>query len=443
MHILIQIAQLLLCLSILIIFHEAGHFFAAKFFKTKVEKFYLFFDPWFSLYKKKIGDTEYGIGWLPLGGYVKIAGMIDESMDTEQMKKPAQPWEFRSKPAWQRLIIMLAGIIVNIILAIIIYAGILMTVGESTIDNQKLINGYSFSEAGKKLGFKDGDNILKVDGKTISSFNYLPIYILFGDNVTVKRNGQIVNFNLLPEEKKHVLTSEGKGFISPRIITRVDSVLPNGAAHNILQKGDIVTGINNIPTPFFDEFKAELPKHKKDTITVDLLRNNQAMAKKIYVPDSAILGFSTDLITSLKDVTTYKKYGFFDALKRAPALSWEMLVMQIKQFKLVINPKTEAYKQVSGPLRLYKAFSPEWDWASFWNFTAMFSVWLAFLNLLPIPGLDGGHALFTIVEMITGQKLSDKAMEKVQIVGIFILMALMVLVFGNDIWNIIQSIIKK
>lgn len=443
MHLFIQIAQLLLCLSILIVFHEAGHFFAAKFFKTKVEKFYLFFDPWFSLYKKKIGDTEYGIGWLPLGGYVKIAGMIDESMDTEQMKKPPQPWEFRSKPAWQRLIIMLAGIIVNIILAIIIYAGILMTVGESTVDTQKLPNGYSFSEVGKKLGFKDGDNILKVDGKTISSFNYLPIYILFGDNVTVQRDGKILNFNLLPEEKKHVLTSEGKGFISPRIITRVDSVLPNSVAYKILQKGDIITGINNKPTPFFDEFKNELPKYKKDTITINLKRNSQAITQKIYVPDSAILGFSTDIITSLKNATTYKKYGFFDALKRAPALSWEMLVIQIKQFKLIINPKTEAYKQVSGPLRLYQAFSPEWDWVKFWNFTAMFSVWLAFLNLLPIPGLDGGHALFTIVEMITGQKLSDKAMEKVQMVGIFILLAIMILVFGNDIWNIIQSIINK
>ncbi|MGM5629769.1 RIP metalloprotease RseP [Apibacter raozihei] len=443
MQLFTQIAQLLLCLSILVVLHEAGHFFAAKFFKTKVEKFYLFFDPWFSLFKKKIGDTEYGIGWLPLGGYVKIAGMIDESMDTEQMKKDPQPWEFRSKPAWQRLIIMLAGIIVNIILAIVIYACLLMTTGEKTIDAQKLTNGYSFSEAGKKLGFKDGDNILKVDGKTIASFNSLPINILFGDHVTVQRDGKIINFNLLPEEKKHVLTSEGRGFISPRIITRVDSVLSNGTAYKVLQKGDVITGINNTPTPYFDQFKTELTKHKKDTIKLDIIRNHQALVKSIYVPDSVVLGFSTDVVASLKNATTYKKYDFLDAFKRAPVLSWEMLVMQIKQFKLIINPKTEAYKQVSGPLRLYKAFSPEWNWEQFWSFTAMFSIWLAFLNILPIPGLDGGHALFTIVEMITGRKLSDKAMEKVQMVGIFIILGLMILVFGNDIWNIVQSIINK
>lgn len=442
MHIFIQIAQLLLCLSILVVFHEAGHFLAAKYFKTKVEKFYLFFDPWFSLFKKKIGDTEYGIGWLPLGGYVKIAGMIDESMDTEQMKNPPQPWEFRSKPAWQRLIIMLAGIFVNILLAIVIYAGILMTTGEQTINTDQLKDGYAFSDVGKKLGFKNGDIILKVDNKAVPTFNYLPVSLLFGDNVTVKRDGKIIKFNLLPEEKKDVLKQEGRGFISPRIIVDVDSILPNSLASKYLNKGDVIFSFNGQSIKYLDEFKFELNKHKNDSITLGINRNGQNINVKLFVPDSTVLGFVPSA-SNLKNATAYKKYNFIDAIKRAPVLSWEMLLVQIKQFKLIINPKTEAYKQVSGPLRLYKAFSPEWNWGQFWSFTAMFSIWLAFLNLLPIPGLDGGHALFTIAEMITGRKLSDKTMEKIQMVGIFILLGLMVLVFGNDIWNIIQSIINK
>lgn len=442
MHIFIQIAQLLLCLSILVVFHEAGHFLAAKYFKTKVEKFYLFFDPWFSLFKKKIGDTEYGIGWLPLGGYVKIAGMIDESMDTEQMKSPPQPWEFRSKPAWQRLIIMLAGIFVNILLAIIIYAGILMTTGEQTINTDQLKDGYAFSDVGKKLGFKDGDIILEVDNKEIPTFNYLPVSLLFGDHVTVKRDRKIIKFNLLPEEKRDVLKQEGRGFISPRIIADVDSILPNSLASKYLKKGDVITSFNKQPIKYIDEFRLELSKHKNDSVTLGIYRNGQNINEKLFVPDSAILGFVPSA-SNLKNATAYKKYNFMDAFKRAPVLSWEMLLVQIKQFKLIINPKTEAYKQVSGPLRLYKAFSPEWDWGQFWSFTAMFSIWLAFLNLLPIPGLDGGHALFTIAEMITGRKLSDKTMEKVQMVGVFILLGLMILVFGNDIWNIIQSVINK
>ncbi|MDR2122844.1 MAG: RIP metalloprotease RseP [Flavobacteriaceae bacterium] len=442
MHLFTQIAQLLLCLSILVVLHEAGHFFAAKYFKVKVEKFYLFFDPWFSLFKKKVGDTEYGIGWLPLGGYVKIAGMIDESMDTEQMKRPPQPWEFRSIPAWQRLIIMLGGIIVNILLAIIIYAGIFMAVGEQTIDTDKLKDGYVFSDAGKKLGFKDGDNILRVDGESVPTFNYLPAYILFGDSVTVKREGKVITFELLPEEKKHVLNSEGIGFISPRVVADVDSVVPNSVAAKSLKKGDVIIGLNGKPIKYLDELKADLSQHKKDSVTLGILRNGNEIKEKLYVPDSAILGFAPS-VSALNNATTYNKYGFFDAFKKAPVMCWKVLVIQIKQFKLILNFKTTAYKQVMGPLRLYKAFSPEWDWVRFWNFTALFSVWLAFLNILPIPGLDGGHALFVIAEMITGRKLSDKTMEKIQMVGVFILLSLMVLVFGNDIWNIIQNILEK
>ncbi|TWP22513.1 RIP metalloprotease RseP [Apibacter muscae] len=442
MELFIQISQLLLCLSILVILHEAGHFFAAKYFKCRVEKFYLFFDPWFSLFKRKIGETEYGIGWLPLGGYVKISGMIDESLDTEQLKKDPQPWEFRSKPAWQRLIIMLAGIIVNIILAIVIYTGILYTTGEETINTQELKDGYVFSEAGKKLGFQDGDVILEVDHKPIPTLNYLPVSILFGDQVSVNRNGKIIHLDLLPEAKKYVLSSEGKSFISPRIISDVDSITPKSVASKHLKKGDIIVSINGMPIQYLDQLKKDLLTHKKDTVSLGILRGEKQVIEKIYVPDSAVLGFIPSA-NILKNATAYKKYSFLQALQRAPSLSWDMLLMQIKQFKIVLNPKTEAYKHVSGPLRLYQAFSPEWDWLHFWSFTAMFSIWLAFLNILPIPGLDGGHALFTIAEMITGRKLSDKAMEKVQMVGVIILLSLMVLVFGNDIWNIIQNIIKK
>ncbi len=436
---LIQIAQLILCLSFLVILHELGHFLPAKYFKTKIDKFYLFFDPWFSIVKKKIGETEYGIGWIPMGGYVKIAGMIDESMDKEQLKQEPQPWEYRSKPAWQRLVIICGGVIVNFFLAWFIYTMLLFNNGDNFVDNSKITNGIVVDSVGNLLGLKSGDKILKIDGKEENRYDQMPIAILFGDNITVNRDGKELTFNLADEGKREVMKRAGKNFISPRVETVIDSVIPKSVAMTIgLQKGDKITGINGAKTPYFDEFSIALAKVKKDSITLNILRNNQEIIVKTKADAEGKISFypSRQII---EDAIVNQKLSFFEAIPAGLDKTISTLTGQIKQFKIIFNTKTEGYKQVSGPLRMFKIFKPEWDWTFFWSFTAMFSVWLAFLNILPIPGLDGGHAVFIIIEMVTRKKPTEKTLEIAQTIGVVILLSLMALVFGNDIWHLIQG----
>ncbi|WP_395045103.1 RIP metalloprotease RseP [Flavobacterium sp.] len=438
---MIQLAQILFILSVLVILHEFGHFIAAKIFKVRVEKFYLFMDAGFSLIKKKIGDTEWGIGWLPIGGYVKLSGMIDESMDTEQLNQPAQPWEFRSKPAWQRLIIMLGGIIVNILLAWFIYSVMYMTVGQKTISTEKIQkNGLEFSEVGELAGFKTGDKILSVDGIKQNNFNRLKIDILLGDNVTVLREEKEISFALTDEAKKNILSKEGKNFMFPIIKdVIVDSVLSKSAAEKIgLLKGDKIIAINNNKIPHFSYFRKELANHKNDSISLNVLRNNIDVQLKGTVNKEGKLGFDyikptpEDLKRDYVDVNVM---SFGNAIHYAIKESYIMFVYNIKQFKLILKPKTEAYKQIKSPIGIARQLPDEWDWEYVWNFTALFSIGLAFMNLLPIPGLDGGHALFTIAEMITGKTLSVKAAERVQTGGMIILLTLMALTFGKDIYQ--------
>ena len=436
---LIQIAQLILCLSMLVILHELGHFLPAKYFKTKIDKFYLFFDPYFSLFKKKIGDTEYGIGWIPMGGYVKIAGMIDESMDKEQLKQEPQPWEYRSKPTWQRLIIICGGVIVNFFLAWFIYTMLLFNNGDNFVDNSKFTNGIAVDTVGNILGLKSGDKILKVDGKLQTKFDQLPLEILFGDNITVDRDGKEVTFNLADEGKREVMKKSGRNFLNPRIEIIVDSILPKSPAMLAgLSKGDKIVGINGEKTIFYDQFTKVLNRSKKDSITIDLVRNSQPLSIKTMVGSDGKLGFNPN-ISILKDAYVSNKLSFFEAIPAGLNKTLSTLTGQIKQFKVIFNTKTEGYKQVSGPLRMFKIFKPEWDWTFFWSFSAMFSVWLAFLNILPIPGLDGGHAVFILIEMITGKKPTEKTMEIAQTIGVVILLSLMALVFGNDIWHLITD----
>ena len=438
---MIQLAHILFILSVLVILHEFGHFIAAKIFKVRVEKFYLFMDAGFSLIKKKIGDTEWGIGWLPIGGYVKLSGMIDESMDTEQLNQPAQPWEFRSKPAWQRLIIMLGGIIVNILLAWFIYSVMYMTVGQKTISTEKIQkNGLEFSEVGELAGFKTGDKILSVDGIKQNNFNRLKIDILLGDNVTVLREEKEISFALTDEAKKNILSKEGKNFMFPIIKdVIVDSVLSKSAAEKIgLLKGDKIIAINNNKIPHFSYFRKELANHKNDSISLNVLRNNIDVQLKGTVNKEGKLGFDyikptpEDLKRDYVDVNVM---SFGNAIHYAIKESYIMFVYNIKQFKLILKPKTEAYKQIKSPIGIARQLPDEWDWEYVWNFTALFSIGLAFMNLLPIPGLDGGHALFTIAEMITGKTLSVKAAERVQTGGMIILLTLMALTFGKDIYQ--------
>jgi regulator of sigma E protease len=436
---MIQVAQILFILSVLVILHEFGHYITARMFKVRVEKFYLFMDAGFSLLKKKIGETEWGIGWLPLGGYVKLSGMIDESMDTAQMNAPAEPWEFRSKPAWQRLIIMLGGIIVNVILAWLIFTIMYATVGQKFIATEKIQeDGLAFGEVGQKAGFRNGDKILSVDGKHQPSFNRMTLDVLLGDKVEVERNGQKVDVILTDEMKGEIISKEGKDFVGPRFSnTIVDSIIPKSAADMAgLKKGDKIKALNGTAFTFYDEFKDLISKHKNDSISLSVLRGTETVELKAKVDKAGKLGFVNKSLDKL-DYEVNNKLSFGQAIPAAVKESWSLLVYNVKQFKLILRPKTEAYKHVQSPIGIARRLPDTWNWEFIWNFTALFSIGLAFMNLLPIPGLDGGHALFTITEMITGKRLSDKAAGHVQTAGMIILLTLMALTFGKDIYQLI------
>ena len=438
MTLTIQIVQFVLIISILVILHELGHFIPAKYFKTKVEKFYLFFDVKFSLFKKKFGDTEYGIGWLPLGGYVKIAGMIDESMDTEQMKKPPQPWEFRSKPAWQRLIIMLGGVTVNFFLSWIIYTMLLFNNGDTYIPADSLKYGIEVDSIGQKLGLQTGDRILAVDGKKTKKFNKAVIQIILGDQVTVERDGQTMNIALTDEGKADVFKAQGKNFLGYRSKPIIEKVIDTSAAGLAgIEPGDEIVGVNDEKIEYWDEFRSAIGKAASQEISVNVSRNGNLKNIPLTVPEAGVIGVQLDF----KDLRVTDKYNFAQAIPAGFTRTIEVLTDQIRQFKVIFNTKTEAYKQVRGPIGIVEMMSPVWDWTFFWSFMAMFSVWLAFLNILPIPALDGGHVMFLLYEMISGRKPSEKVLETGQMIGFFILMGLMLVIFGNDIWNIVKRFI--
>ena len=441
MELATQIFQFILSISILVVLHELGHFLPAKWFKCRVEKFYLFFDPWFSLFKKKIGETEYGIGWLPFGGYVKISGMVDESMDTEQLKQPAQPWEFRSKPAWQRLIIMLGGIIVNLILAWAIFTGLNLSVGEQYHDLAKFQNGIAVSEEGAMMGLQNGDKILKIDGKPAERLENSMINMLLADEVTVERNGKEVTFKPNEDGIAHILGAKtAKSYILNRFEPIVDSLAEGPAKKAGLQKGDKIVALNGKTIRFFDELTEGLAGKKNQPITVDVFRNNELKRFTFNTNKEGKIGYFQNKNLALKafeQTETTKEYSFFPAIGRGFERTVESLTMQIKQFKLMFNKKIKGYKNVGGPIAIIKMMPKEIDWVAFWSFTAMFSAWLAFLNLLPIPGLDGGHALFTTWELITGKPVPQKVLENAQMIGVIFLMGLMLLIFGSDIYKLI------
>ena len=485
MDLVIQVSQFVLSISILVILHELGHYLPAKWFKTRAEKFYLFFDPWFSLFAmkkingkwkykfffKNLADTEiievdgkkkevpinvenlpdddwrkhrdstqWGIGWLPFGGYVKIAGMIDESMDTEQMKKPAEPWEFRSKPAWQRLIIMLGGVTVNFFLAWLIFSALSFFNGESYYDNTKIEDGIAVNTAGEKMGLKSGDRIISVDGKEIKSFNSLGVEILFADKVNVLREGKEIVLDINKEGVGEALKTGAGSYLSVRTPTIVDSVLEGKPAKLAgLEKGDKIVGINGQPTLFFDEVTKTLELNKNKKVSIEFIRNNEHKNVEVVTDKYGKLGFMPD-ITPMENILEQAKVtqeiGFFASIPRGFERTIESLTQQVKQFKILFNKQTEGYKQVSGPIGIVKMMPTEFNWTAFWSFTAMFSVWLAFLNLLPIPGLDGGHVVFTLWEMITGKPTSEKVLEYAQMIGVIFLLGLMILIFGNDVYKL-------
>ncbi len=440
--ILIKTAQLLLSLSLLVVLHEFGHFMFARLFKTRVEKFYLFFNPWFSLFKIKKGETEYGIGWLPLGGFVKISGMIDESMDKEAMKLPPQPWEFRSKKTWQRLLIMLGGVMMNFITALVIYIGILYAWGESYLPTENAKFGIEVNEVGKEIGFQNGDKILTLDNKVVDNFNkIIPTIVL--DNiktVQVERNGEKVNVEISDEDLALLLKS--KSVISPRFPFdhSVGKVIKDSPAQLAgLQKGDVLKKVDGISFQYYDEFSHYLNSKKNQEIEIELERDGTLVTKKVTVGDDGKIGFYP--IFNNPDVFEFKtiKYGFFESIPAGINRGVQTTKDYLKQFKLIFNKKTKGYESLGGFATIGNIFPGTWDWYAFWNMTAFISIILAIMNLLPIPALDGGHVMFLLGEMITGRKPNEKFLEYTQIAGMILLLALVLYANANDIIKIING----
>jgi len=441
MDILIKAAQFFLSLSILIILHEFGHYITAKLFKCRVDKFYLFFDPWFSLFKVKKGETEYGIGWVPLGGYVKIAGMVDESMDKEALSKPAQPWEFRSKPAWQRLIILVAGITMNVLLGIVIFWMLLYFVGEEYIPNANVKYGIVADSLAQKIGFQSGDKLISIDGKPIKKFDKAVIDIIIDQNKTVlvDRGGKQVAITISAGDLKEIIDTKDIGMLAVRMPFVVDSVSDTTVAKKAgFKKNDKVIAINDIQTEYYDEGRTELEKNKNKPVSITVLRGTDTVKLSLAVPSTGKIGVLAKSPTDFIKTDTIH-YGFFEAFPAGVKRTYTTLADYIKQFKLIFSSKIQGYKHLGGFLSIGSAFTPKWDWVAFWSFTGFFSIVLAFMNLLPIPALDGGHVLFTLYEMITGRKPGDKFLEYAQLAGMVLILGLLLLANGNDIYRLLTG----
>ena len=445
MEFAIKLAQFLLSLSILIVLHELGHFIPSKLFKTRVEKFYLFFDVKYSLFKKKIGETEYGIGWLPLGGYVKIAGMIDESMDTEQLQGEPQPWEFRSKPAWQRLIIMLGGVTVNFILAFIIYIGMTFYYGEQYIANDNVKDGIWISNPTiEKLGFKTGDKVVSIDGVKIEKFDDINKELFLAKEVVLNRNGKDIKITMPVNFISQLMKGKKSSLVDLRVPFVVSGYNNKSLNKDAVKAKDIVKSINGTPIKYADQAAAVLDSLKGKTVEAIVLRNEKEVKVNLKVNDSAKLGlkFPSRLpYDNLEKLGLYKinkqDYGFFQSIPVGINRGWEELSSYGKQLKAIFTPSTGAYKGVGGFGAIFNIFPSSWSWFVFWNITALLSIMLGVMNLLPIPALDGGHVIFLLYEMISGKKPSDKFLERAQMVGFVLLITLLLFANGNDIYKAI------
>ena len=437
MGVIVEISQFLLGLSILILLHEAGHYTAARIFKIRVEKFYLFFDPWFSLFKFKKGDTEYGIGWLPLGGYVKISGMIDESMDKEQMKKPAEPWEFRAKPTWQRLVVMVAGITVNLILGVLIYCFFLNSYGSAYMPVKNATNGIYCDALATSLGFKPSDVIVGINHKTVLSMDSVGMDILLDSpkSIQVERNGKIVDINI-PKDSASAILNDMKSFLVPLQRFCVDSVGANtGAAYAGLKKGDSIVCVDTFKTPYYQSFAAAVQKYAGKYTFLGVKSNGHVTYPVVHISDQGTVGFfakadTFKLVRKSYTVVQSIPGGFNMAVGKVKSIA--------KQLRLMVTVK-DAHKQMGSFISFAKAYGTVWDWEHFWLLTAFISIMLAFFNILPIPALDGGHVMFLLYEMITGRKPNEKVMEYAQWAGMILLLSVIVYANGLDIGRLFHK----
>jgi regulator of sigma E protease len=437
----VKAGQFILSFSILVTLHELGHFIPAKLFNCRVDKFYLFFDPWFSIWKKKKGETEYGIGWVPFGGYVKIAGMIDESMDKEQLSKPAEPYEFRSKPAWQRLIIMIGGVLVNVILAIVIFIGITWVWGEEYLPVKNIKQGVVADSLAKTMGIQDGDNVVGIDGKPLEVFGTLEAEMVLHDAkvLQVTRNDSAFDLQVPAGFiKKLAKVANETSLVMPRYPAIVDSVSSTAVfTKDALKKNDQLIAINNKPFLFYHEFDQLKKGYEDSIVSLTVLRGADTVDVRVKINEKGKLGFFGKSPLKIFGTKT-QTYGFIESIPVGFNKTWETLDRYVTGIKQIFTGKVAASDSLGSVISIGNTFPGSWDWERFWTLTGIFSIILAFMNILPIPALDGGHALFTLYEMITKRKPSDKFMEYAQMVGMVLLLSLMVYALGLDFWRLFK-----
>ncbi len=447
---LIMAGQLLLSLTILVSLHEFGHFITAKFFKMRVEKFYLFFDflfpmanvAKFALFKKKIGDTEYGIGWFPLGGYVNISGMVDETTEKDQLPADPQPWEYRSKPAWQRLIVILGGVIVNLILGMIIFTGIMYTWGESKTPIAEVNKtGIHIGSFAKEIGFQEGDKVLTVNGNHPKYWeDIFEVKEIMAENpyFEIQRNEEKLRIEMTADFITR-LSQEKDEFISPRMVTYVEKLTPqiSNAKDAGLLINDQIIGADSKSLLYFHEFQTYLKDHKGSKIDLKVVRNLiDTLTLNVAVTDNGTIGFKPSASKAFKVDTVH--YSFIEAIPQGIKLGYKTVRDQLTGLKKIFTGKINAKDSLSGPIGIAQAFGASWDWHWFWMLTGLISMVLAIMNLLPIPGLDGGYAIFILWEMITGKKVSDNVMQKALSVGLVVILLLTFFAIGNDIFKLFK-----
>lgn len=438
---LIMAGQLILGLSILVTLHELGHFLAARAFGIKVEKFYLFFDAWgFKLFSFKVGDTEYGMGWLPLGGYVKIAGMIDESLDTDQLAAEPQPWEFRAKPAWQRLIVMVGGVTMNVILGIAIFSGTLLHFKKEYLPNQEVISGkgiYAY-KLGKEIGLQDGDKILTIDGKSFERFeDVLSSRVLFGATLSIERNNRTMEV-VVPDNFYRKVGVAGRwSFIGyGPLHYQIGKVVEGEPAHKAgVKAGDKITAINGESIANNDDLVSKIGALKNKTVTLSILRDNKPLTLESTVTDKGTIGIAYDATPEKNADYKLSPYTISNSLSFGTSDAVEALVSNAKGLGKIFTGEEKASESVQGPIGIATIYGGVWDWSRFWAITGLLSMVLAFMNMLPIPALDGGHVIFLLIESVFRVKFSDKVMERAQVLGMVILFSLLIFAVGNDVWK--------